>query len=230
MMAKAQHERPKKPLEIADRFETAIAPIEIEGQVVWEVGPANKIEPISGAIITLHQGEATQQVTDKNGSFVFKRVINAPPFKISVQADYFESRDYEIKSGQLNPVTLTPRTAELSGRVLTQVGDSIRPRELSHVDLKLDPLNIATATDGEGRFKFRLIGPQLDYLDTACKVYIEGYSLSRMLLMTSEMAIVVTPNNSIQVQEPQQCPKCNKIYADHKILKFCYKCGTDLRK
>ena len=54
-MAKAQDKRPKRLLEIADRFEKAIAPIEIQGQIIGELGPTNKPEPISGAKIKLNQ-------------------------------------------------------------------------------------------------------------------------------------------------------------------------------
>ena len=97
-------------------------------------------------------------------------MINAPPFKISVQADYFESRDYEIKPGQLNPITLIPQTVELSGKVIIEMDDNIRPLGLSRVNLKLEPLNITTTTDGEGRFKVRLTGSQLNYLEPSISV------------------------------------------------------------
>ena len=240
MLDKSREKRPRNVMQIADAFDTAIKPVRLQGRVVWNSGNPNRDRPISGAVISLHQDRIPDQVSDDDGYFTFDEVLNVQPFRVSVQADYFESGDYEIKSEKPQLIRLPPKTVELGGSVFTQVtkgGDSPL-RKLGNTELLMEPLglpprgDLMTKTDAEGRFKIRLVGPQLTCVGTPYTINIEGYEPATLILTSSEMHIIVKPvaaeDDTPDEAEKITCPKCGRTYKDELPPKFCFRCGTQL--
>jgi serine/threonine protein kinase len=246
MMSKSREHRPQNVMEVADRFDMAIRPVKLEGQIFWKSENIDKPQPISEAKIKLHQHRVADQVSNENGYFSFDSVLNVQPFRISVQAEHFERKDYVVKPGQLNQVSLTPQTVELGGRVFAQVtlsGFDDPLKQLGNIELRLEPLgpparsNLTARSDDGGRFKIRLVGPQLTYIGTPYIIHIDGFQNSTQILTSSEMQIVVkavtaaveVPGEQVNSEQSHiSCPSCGRSYVLGRLPKFCQGCGAKL--